>query len=79
MLVQQVKAHDDNEGNERADALTKMASADVISKLRACTDGQLPPMPGATFAIKDTDDCWWSLMVIFRGCGWWSEEVTGGG
>ena len=47
-----------------ADGLTKLASAEVMTKLRSCMDGQLPPIPGPTFEIKDTDDCWWALMVI---------------
>ncbi|CAK0894098.1 unnamed protein product, partial [Prorocentrum cordatum] len=49
-----------------ADALTKLASAEVLSKLRACMDGRPPPIPGATFEIKGADECWWSLMVINR-------------
>ena len=47
-----------------ADGLTKLASAEVMTKLRNCMNGELPPTPGEETAMESTDKCWWALMVL---------------
>ena len=47
-----------------ADGLTKLASAEVMTKLRNCMNGELPPTPGEETAMEGTDKCWWALMVL---------------
>ena len=47
-----------------ADRLTKLASAEVMTKLQHCMNGELPPTPGEETAMEGTDKCWWALMVL---------------
>ena len=47
-----------------ADGLTKLASAEVMTKLRNCMNGEFPPIPGEESAMEGTDKCWWALMVL---------------
>ena len=40
-----------------ADGLTKLVSAEVMTKLRSCMNGTLPSVPGEQCNVQGTDEC----------------------
>ena len=51
-------------GDMGSDALTKMATALFLDKLRDAMNGRLPPVTPPTQDLQETDYTWWAAMVV---------------